>query len=680
VRRLWCGGTFILLLALLAALAAFAAPAALAGDGSIEGTVTAMPSFYYPGTPALNDISVFAIPYASFDTTPTLPPWLCTPPWLLLSPDGVTNIDGAFHFDVKPGNYWVWFQDSWDPSNQWIGQWYDQSSPWDFMPPEAVPVTVYDNQDTDVVQSLTRASHILGQVTEADGTGLAGIGVYLYASDVPTDSADAPEDLGAWVQDIEAGLITPDAFTDDGVGFGDLGLGNFDIGQLNPTSGSIVGDTPPSHYYVYFSDPAKEWAPEWWNDKAPWDTGASPTKVLPFFGFDVNLNFDAPFQDYAPIVLAPAGSIHGTVFSWMRQRLPDIRVDAYSTVDMLLATPVPVIYGTDWTALDGEYDIFGLHAGDYIVHFTDPDYDQYQAQWWSEKGWPTRLDATDTRVLVANVVPVTEGRVFGGVNATLGLIPQVWDYSPYWALTNNPDPQRPPTVFTITGQGLNGLNPIPGWVGWSDTSTPDVFLWNVATGYTWAFDTEVTPDGTTLTAMFDLVQNPLPAGFYEMWVHGYNEFDVHTDLFVGSVQLIGYTTPVPPAVPVVTPTVVPTALPTPAPTPVVTPTPTPTPGPVAGAITTRAPSSATVKKGKVASLKYQVNEAVLGGTANVTISIQKSGRTVKTLKVANARMNTLQTAKFTCKLAKGKYVFYVSASTAAGAVSTNSAFNTLTVK
>ena len=43
-------------------------------------------------------------------------------------------------------------------------------------------------------------------------------------------------------------------------------------------------------------------------------------------------------------------------------------------------------------------------------------------------------------------------------------------------------------------------------------------------------------------------------------------------------------------------------------------------------------------------------------------------------------MNTLQTAKFTCKLAKGKYVFYVSASTAAGAVSTNSAFNTLTVK
>ena len=120
--------------------------------------------------------------------------------------------------------------------------------------------------------------------------------------------------------------------------------------------------------------------------------------------------------------------------------------------------------------------------------------------------------------------------------------------------------------------------------------------------------------------------------------------------------------------------------PTPTPTPTVAPTPVPTPTPVAGAITTKAPSSATVKRGHVASLKYRVNEAVLGGTANVTIKIKKGGVVVKTLKARNVTMNATHTAQFTCKLAKGKYTFYVSATTAAGARSINTASNTLRVK
>jgi len=75
-----------------------------------------------------------------------------------------------------------------------------------------------------------------------------------------------------------------------------------------------------------------------------------------------------------------------------------------------------------------------------------------------------------------------------------------------------------------------------------------------------------------------------------------------------------------------------------------------------------------------------VNEAVLGGSANVTLTIKKSGKVVKTIKIANARMNATQSAKFTCRLAKGTYTFYVSATTAAGGRSTNTASNRLTVK
>ena len=43
-------------------------------------------------------------------------------------------------------------------------------------------------------------------------------------------------------------------------------------------------------------------------------------------------------------------------------------------------------------------------------------------------------------------------------------------------------------------------------------------------------------------------------------------------------------------------------------------------------------------------------------------------------------MNSLQKAKFVCKLPKGTYKFYVSAVTTAGGVSSNTASNTLKVK
>jgi hypothetical protein len=107
---------------------------------------------------------------------------------------------------------------------------------------------------------------------------------------------------------------------------------------------------------------------------------------------------------------------------------------------------------------------------------------------------------------------------------------------------------------------------------------------------------------------------------------------------------------------------------------------TPDGGPVAGAMTVAAPSSASVKKGHTAALKYRVDQAILAGTADVTITIKNaSGAVVNTQIRDGVPMNTLNTCKFRCKLDRGVYTFTVSARSAAGAAS-NTASNTLTVR
>ena len=87
-------------------------------------------------------------------------------------------------------------------------------------------------------------------------------------------------------------------------------------------------------------------------------------------------------------------------------------------------------------------------------------------------------------------------------------------------------------------------------------------------------------------------------------------------------------------------------------------------------------------KGKKATLKYQVNDAAPNlGTATVVIKIKnKAGKVVKTIKPGSKAVNALQKASFTCKLAKGKYKFYVTATDAAGNKASNTAVNKLTVK
>ena len=84
--------------------------------------------------------------------------------------------------------------------------------------------------------------------------------------------------------------------------------------------------------------------------------------------------------------------------------------------------------------------------------------------------------------------------------------------------------------------------------------------------------------------------------------------------------------------------------------------------------TVLAPSTSSVVKGKKATLKYQVNDPAPNlGAATALIKIKNSaGKVVKTLKPGPVGVNALQKASFICKLAKGKYKFYVKATDGAG--------------
>ena len=98
--------------------------------------------------------------------------------------------------------------------------------------------------------------------------------------------------------------------------------------------------------------------------------------------------------------------------------------------------------------------------------------------------------------------------------------------------------------------------------------------------------------------------------------------------------------------------------------------------------TTKAPSSATVKRYSTAALKYRADDPRPGSpTATVIIKIKNSkGVVVKTLNPGVKNVNTTYYAKFTCSLAVGTYRFYVYATDQAKNVQVKIGSNKLVVK
>lgn len=93
-------------------------------------------------------------------------------------------------------------------------------------------------------------------------------------------------------------------------------------------------------------------------------------------------------------------------------------------------------------------------------------------------------------------------------------------------------------------------------------------------------------------------------------------------------------------------------------------------------------SAASVVKGHSATLKYKVIETgANAGNATVVIKVKnRSGKVVATIKAGVVAVNVTQSAKFTCKLAKGAYTFAAYATDTAGNAQSKAGSAKLTVK
>jgi hypothetical protein len=92
-------------------------------------------------------------------------------------------------------------------------------------------------------------------------------------------------------------------------------------------------------------------------------------------------------------------------------------------------------------------------------------------------------------------------------------------------------------------------------------------------------------------------------------------------------------------------------------------------------------SAASVRRGKTATLRYKATDIKAMPTCAVTIRIRNaSGKVVKTLRLGQRATNTSLSAKFRCRLAKGRYRFTVYATDLAGNTQSSAGSNRLTVK
>jgi hypothetical protein len=638
--------SFVLLLVLVALV--IAAPAAFAGSGAIEGTVTAL------GTPLIN-IAVVAYPA---DMPVTEAGDTHRPEPVLTGADGKYFING-----LPDGVYNVKFFDPTRHPQQWATMWYDGIFSWaTWAPPAtATDVDVLANQVTsDINAEMTPTGYLSGVVHDWNGNALGGIQVWPYHDGLHMS-------WEAFVTAIETGRHRGgemDAATDarphlpdwsvDNMVYTDS-AGQYAIGPLEPASSfPDNADIYPYGYKVYYHDPDKIWAPEWYDDNSPWMEGD-------LIQVDFTGAIDASGTPYSvDATLSASGSIGGWVDGDLgngyEYDLEDVEVSVYYPLDLNFLDELGMSYGLllgrDETDEYGNYFIDGLaptpigDMGYTVVFHPEAHHDRYYGQVFTD----VEVHPTDTTELCALLEPV----------------PHLDYVHPPFGVNDGPDRWASPV--TVGGWGFHFI------YGMEFVKQPIT-----ASSYVIPFTAPESIDFTGQAA--DLLLNlaaPLaPTGTYALvmtWDDPWSKDD-GVEIMYNAYQVVdSYRAPQPvtpaPTIPVLPATPTPIAA-----DPVVTPTPTPQPEqPVAGAITTVAPYKAVVKRGQKATLRFQVNEAVLGGTSAVKISIKnnKTGAVVKNI-AKSVTMNSAASASFTCKLAKGVYTFTV---TAGG----SSASNTLTVK
>ena len=665
--------SLVLLLVLVALV--IAAPAALAGPGSIEGTVTAAPGFDQP--------LQYIVVTAHFDGVAGLD-----------SADGryhpesvLTGADGKYTIPMLHSGFWyVEFSDTvHGVTHVWGNHWFAGDTGMlgvpDFTtinsidrPDGAMSVQVFPNNVipcNNVNAQLAMTSAIFGNVQSWAGTGLGGIsvdpwypGCGISWEDLVTavetgrtgnDDAglDTRRHLPEWVRDhmTSTSSLTPT-------------LGDFEINPLDTITGSPAGteptSTPSGGYRLYFHDPSHAWAPGWWQYAKPWEMGADIPVINPFDVTEINMHLDeaATVDGYVNGAVSANTEIDlgGVHVSAVMEPEENQTLDGKSHGD-------EIILGEATTNSSGYYHIAGLREDNHYTIQFDPSRGGYDS---------AHSDMPYYGKSKHNIV--VESGMNTQVDALLWPIPYVsWVHPPFGV---NDGPTRYATDVTIGGWGMHFIG--MQLVEEDPPITRPAWEINVLTDPFGVEYLDVNIPGTMAFATINLAAPLAPLGDYRLeytWIDPWG--GSHTQNVRDAYRVVNsYVAPQPvtplPAVPVLPSTPTPIT-----PAPVVPPAPTPiTPvQPVAGAITVVAPDKASVKHGKRVTLHFRVNEAVLGGSNAVKITINnKRGAVVKTI-TKTVAMIAAASVSFKCNLAKGKYTFTVSATGAA-----KSASNTLTVK
>ena len=256
-----------------------------------------------------------------------------------------TDAEGNYSIGgLTPGNYKVYFQ---SPGNlNYINQWYNNKNSSEI----ADPVIITAGQMASGINAqLAEGGIISGRVTDVSGNGIEDISVQVnYLNIVNT-------------------------FTDSD--------GNYSVGGMSS-----------GQYKIFFRSFQKNYVPEWYNDKASFDTAEQVTVTIG----QTTSGIDAQ--------LALGGIILGRVTNESGNGIANVSVQVYSFDSMSYVGSV----GTD---ADGNYSIGGLTSGNYKVYFYPPTDSNYVQQWFSIK------DSSET----ADPLNVIVGQTTSGINAQLVL-------------------------------------------------------------------------------------------------------------------------------------------------------------------------------------------------------------------------------------------------------------------
>ena len=636
--------TFVVMLALL--LAAIAAPAAFAGPGSISGSVTTTETVNNEEVAVgLENILVSAVP-ASFSGS------------LVMSQDQLpilpvlTNEEGYYKINFLPeGWYNIVAFDRLPWPLQWATQWFTGvpgpgactgAYDWPHIPAAgADAVYVNPNMDTDQVNfSMVPASALGGTVLGRyrhdhvlyDGhtpKPAAGIQVWLWFPGCGIDWDDfvAAVQTGRW-----DGGPMGDTANDSRPHIPWWVLHNRDV--TDEFGKWYIGPLEPRSYTVYYYDPERRFAPDW--ELVTLLPGAS------------NLEMQETLDPGAEI----EGWVHGDVGNDTHYNLPGVEVRAYlmperrpQSAKALDERGRGLLMGVAWTDENGEYEIEGLPEGRYRVQFEAEGYNHFAETtdlgrghhdlYYGHEEWVTIYEEGSDVEACALLMPIPHVK---------------WVHPPFGV---NDGPERWDTEVTVRT-----------WGAYFIANSMYFEMDNEPYRQIHPFEVEI-KDFCTVVLHLNLASPVALVGDYHLHYSWYHWNHMEERVYDSAFQVLNSyvpTTPATPPAPAATPTLPSAPVPS---TPDTTPTTPDEPAdPVAGPVTVAALQPVTVKKGALATLRFQVDEQVLGGTAEVKVVIMnKAGKVVKQVK-AKVTMNAAASISFRCKLAKGSYSYTVSAGSA----------------